>query len=201
MITARAYDIFVESLFERMRRFHSALSQAGIPYRIVGGMAVFYHVSERDHDKARFTRDVDAAVRREDLDRVIAAAESVGFRHRHMAGIERTACSWRCARLSDDMLLDPVSPGARSAIHLVFAHERFRPDDFEAVPFSEPYLTSEGILLAPIADLVRMKLTSFRLKDKVHIQDMDSVGLITSEIEDSLPDWMRERLREVRAME
>jgi hypothetical protein len=46
-----------------------------------------------------------------------------------------------------------------------------------------------------------MKLTSFRLKDKVHIQDMDSVGLITSEIEDSLPDWMRERLREVRAME
>jgi hypothetical protein len=187
MITARAYDIFVENLFERMRRFHAALSRAGLPYRIIGGMAVFYHVSERNHDKARFTRDVDAAVRREDLDRVIAAAESVGFRHRHVAGI--------------DMLLDPVSPGARSAIHLVFAHERFRPGDFDAIPFSEPYMTSEGILLAPIEDLIRMKLTSFRLKDKVHIQDMDAVGLITSEIEESLPDWMRERLREVRAME
>jgi hypothetical protein len=46
-----------------------------------------------------------------------------------------------------------------------------------------------------------MKLTSFRLKDKVHIQDMDSVGLITPEIEASLSPILRERLAEVRATE
>jgi len=43
-----------------------------------------------------------------------------------------------------------------------------------------------------------MKLTSFRLKDKVHIKDMDSVGLITPEIEEALPPIMRERLQEIR---
>jgi hypothetical protein len=46
-----------------------------------------------------------------------------------------------------------------------------------------------------------MKLTSFRLKDKVHIQDLDGVGLITPEIESGLPPVLRERLAEVRATE
>jgi len=44
-----------------------------------------------------------------------------------------------------------------------------------------------------------MKLTSFRLKDKVHIQDLDGVGLITPEIEAGLSDALRARLAEVRA--
>jgi hypothetical protein len=55
-----------------------------------------------------------------------------------------------------------------------------------------------AISFAPVSDLVRMKLTSFRLKDKVHIQDMDNAGLITTEIERSLPEALRVRLREVR---
>jgi hypothetical protein len=59
----------------------------------------------------------------------------------------------------------------------------------------------EGALIAPVADLVRMKLTSFRLKDRVHIQDMDGVGLITPEIEAQLPKVLRVRLAEVRASE
>ena len=46
-----------------------------------------------------------------------------------------------------------------------------------------------------------MKLISFRLKDKTHIIDMDSVGLITPEIEAGLPDALRERLQQVRAEE
>ena len=62
-------------------------------------------------------------------------------------------------------------------------------------------LTGEGFLVAPVADLVTMKLTSFRLKDQVHIQDMDSVGLITTEIEEQLSDTLRERLEQVRLSE
>jgi hypothetical protein len=46
-----------------------------------------------------------------------------------------------------------------------------------------------------------MKLTSFRLKDRVHIQDMDGVALITSEIESGLPEVLRERLAQVRVTE
>jgi hypothetical protein len=56
-------------------------------------------------------------------------------------------------------------------------------------------------LIAPVRDLVKMKLTSFRLKDRVHIQDMDGVGLITPEVERSLPDILRQRLADVRATE
>ena len=43
-----------------------------------------------------------------------------------------------------------------------------------------------------------MKLTSLRLKDKVHLLDMDSAGLITPKIEAGLPEALRERLLGVR---
>ncbi len=187
MITARAYDLHVDQLFEKLRRIHGALNDAGIRYRIIGGVAIFLHVSERDPDKARMTRDLDLAVFRDDLQEIGAAAERAGFRHRRAAGLE--------------MLVEGATGRAGSAIHFTFAGERVRSGDFEAVPFSDPVPTAEGILLASVADLVHMKLTSFRLKDKVHIQDMDSVGLITAEIEHSLPEALFERLKEVLATE
>ena len=99
------------------------------------------------------------------------------------------------------MLVDAERPKARSAVHLVFLNEKVRPDYVEAVPDSPPDSTREGILLASVPDLVRMKLTSYRLKDRVHIQDLDAVGLITSEIEATLPELLRSRLQEVRTSE
>jgi hypothetical protein len=46
-----------------------------------------------------------------------------------------------------------------------------------------------------------MKLTSYRLKDRVHIQDLDAVGLITPDVEGELSEALRQRLRDVRATE
>ncbi len=46
-----------------------------------------------------------------------------------------------------------------------------------------------------------MKLTSYRLKDQVHIQDLDAVGLITPEVEAQLSELLRTRLADVRAAE
>jgi hypothetical protein len=188
MITARALDEHVERLFDLLERLHSALAKAGVEYRVIGGMAVFFQVSARDPDAARMTRDVDIAVDRSDLERIARAAESFGFRYRHVAGV--------------DMLVSAENPKAKSAVHLVFVREKVRPQDLLPIPdFSEPTRTVEGFLLAPVLALVRMKLTSFRLKDKTHIIDMDSVGLITPEIEAALPDVLRERLEKVRAEE
>jgi hypothetical protein len=188
MITAKALDTHVEQLFTLLERLHAALTDAGIEYRVIGGMAVFFQVSERDPEAARLTRDVDIAVDRRDLDRIAKAAESFGFRYRHVAGI--------------DMLVNAEAPKAKSAVHLVFIREKVRPTDLSAIPeFSRPTTTVEGFLLAPVPDLVRMKLTSFRIKDKTHIVDMDSVGLITPEIEAGLPEALRERLERVRAEE
>jgi hypothetical protein len=188
MITAKALDTHVEQLFTLLERLHSALTDAGIEYRVIGGMAVFFQVSERDPEAARLTRDVDIAVDRRDLERIAKAAETFGFRHRHVAGI--------------DMLVSAEAPKAKSAVHLVFIREKVRPADLSPIPdFSPPTRTVEGFLLAPVADLVRMKLTSFRIKDKTHIIDMDSVGLITPEIEAGLPEALGERLERVRAEE
>ena len=91
---------------------------------------------------------------------------------------------------------------ARSGVHLLFAGEKVRSTDLEPVPaLSEPGVDEQGILVTSVASMVRMKLISFRLRDKTHIIDMDSVGLITPEIEESLPDALRERLQQVRAEE
>jgi len=187
MLTATAYDTHVEQLFERIQQLHAVMTAAGIPYRIVGGMAVFIHVFERDPLRARLTSDVDAAIERTELPRLIAAAKKAGWTFRHTAGV--------------DMLADETSSRARSAVHLLFLNEKFRPEYAEAVPNSEPERTDEGIFIACVADLIRMKLTSYRLKDRVHIQDLDSVGLITPEIEAQLSETLRQRLTETRASE
>jgi hypothetical protein len=185
MITARAVDKHVEQLFEVLRRLHDALTSAGIPYRLVGGLGVFFQVSARNPLAARLTQDVDVAVDRKDLQRIAAAVKDFGFRYRHAAGV--------------DLLVDATKPKSRSAVHFVFIREKVRPQYLEPVPdFSKPTITEEGILLAPVPDLVRMKLTSLRLKDKVHLLDMDSVGLITPKIEAALPAELRERLRHLR---
>jgi hypothetical protein len=71
MLTLTAYDTFVDQLFEVMKRFPSALAQAGIEYRVIGGMAVMLHVRDRDPMAARLTNDVDAAVQPTDLPAIL----------------------------------------------------------------------------------------------------------------------------------
>jgi hypothetical protein len=186
VISATAYDRHVEQLFELLHRVTSALRAAHLQYRVIGGVAVFLHVSERDPLAARVTRDIDLAVDRADLEAIGKAVRSVGLEYRHTTGI--------------DMLVDSASPSARSAVHLVMIGERVRPDYPEPVPgFSTPVETSEGVLLSPVADLIRMKLTSYRLKDRVHVQDLDAAGLITPSIEADLPEELHRRLIEIRA--
>jgi hypothetical protein len=188
VLSITAIDRHVEQLFEVLRRLAKAFAEAGIEYRVVGEIAVFLHVEQRDRLAARLTRDIDVAVDRSDLPRIAEAVRPFGLEYRHAGGV--------------DMLVDARQPKARSAAHLVFVREKVRPDYLEPVPaFSSPVRGEEGLLLAPVADLVRMKLTSFRLKDRVHLQDMDGVGLITREIEERLSEPLRERLREVRATE
>ena len=188
MLTITAYDRHVQQLFDVISRLARAFAQAGIEYRLVGGVAVFLHVHERDPLAARLTRDVDIAVERRDLDAIVEAVRPLGFQYRHAAGV--------------DMLIDTREPRARSAVHLLFVREKVRPEYLEPVPdFSPPVRTIEGVLLAPVADLVRMKLTSFRLRDRVHLKDMDAMGFITPQIEAALPQALRERLRQVRAEE
>jgi hypothetical protein len=59
----------------------------------------------------------------------------------------------------------------------------------------------KGVRVVTLELLVRMKLTSFHLKDQAHLKDLEEAGLITAEIEASLSPILRDRLAQVTASE
>lgn len=128
MLTAKAYDVHIAQLMDQLRQLHAHLTAAGIAYRIVGGVAVFLHVCERDPLRARLTSDVDAAIDRSALPGVIEVAQKAGWVFRRVDGL--------------DMLIDSQQPRVRSAIHLFFLN-------VEAAAASPAADTREGILIAP----------------------------------------------------
>jgi len=177
----------VEQLFDLAKRVRDAFASAALEYRVIGGLAAYLYVEEAQPDAGRLTRDIDIAVRREDLAAITSAVRPFGLEYRRGAGI--------------DMLVQTADPSARRAVHLVFTGEKVRPQYEEAVPEMGAYRTIKGIHLLPIADLVRMKLTSFRAKDETHLKDLDEAGLITAEVEVGLSALQQERLARTRARE
>ena len=175
----------VDQLFDLAKLVERVFASAALEYRVVGGLAVYLYVEEREPDAGRLTKDIDIAVRREDLQKIAKAAEPFGLRYRHAAGV--------------DMLVQTEEPSARRAVHLVFTGEKVRPDYPEPTPELGPYRTQHGIRLLPLADLIRMKLTSFRAKDEAHLKDLDEAGLITPDLEAGLSPILRERLAQTRA--
>ena len=61
------------------------------------------------------------------------------------------------------------------------------------------FRTLKGVRLVPVEDLIRMKLTSYRAKDEMHLKDLDEAGVITPEIESQLSPLQLDRLRQTRA--
>ena len=78
----------VEQLFDLAGRVEAAFAAAGLEYRVIGGLAVYLYVEEAEPDAGRLTRDIDIAVRREDLDRIARAVEPFGMQYRHVAGVD-----------------------------------------------------------------------------------------------------------------
>jgi hypothetical protein len=159
----------VEKVRNRLKRAAEALDTAGIFYAVIGGNAVATWVSQVDEAAIRNTQDVDLLLRREDLEPAKVALANAGFIYRHVRGI--------------DMFLDGPGAKARDAVHIVFAGEKVRADDpAAAADASETEFqvaASTGrVRVVTLEALVRMKLTSYRLKDQVHLQDMVQVGLI-----------------------
>jgi hypothetical protein len=177
----------VDRLFQLATTLEKAFSAAGIDYRVVGGLAVYLYVEEAEPDAGRLTRDIDIAVRREDVERIAAAVRPFGLEYRCTAGVY--------------MLVDRAAPSAKRAVHLVFTGEKVRPEYEQPVPPLSGSHSVRGVRLIPLADLILMKLTSFRLKDQTHLKDLDEAGLITPDMERDLGSTMLERLRSVRAAE
>lgn len=175
----------VDQLFDLAGRVEAAFSAAGLEYWVVGGLATYLYVEELEPDAGRLTRDIDIAVRRADLDQIARAVEPFGLQYRHVAGV--------------DLLVQTGAQPARRSVHLVFTGEKVREEYPGPTPPLGPAKLLKGLRVIGLADLVRMKLMSFRAKDEAHLKDLDEAGLITAEIEAELPEVLRKRLDQTRA--
>jgi hypothetical protein len=166
---------------QRLRKANAILEAAGIPFAIVGGNAVRIWVAQVDPGAVRATNDVDVLIRPENLDEAKKAMAENGFHYRKAAGL--------------DMFLEGKEDSARYAIHIVLANRMVKENDFEANPDVEPSEYGDGIRTLPLERLVRMKLNSFRLKDRVHLLDLIEVGLLDSTWIDRFPEPLSGRLK------
>jgi hypothetical protein len=173
----------VEKVRDRLLRAARALDAAGIPYAVAGGNAVAAWVSRVDEAAVRNTQDVDILLRRSDLDRAVAAMSEAGFVYRHAASV--------------DMFLDGPDAKARDAVHIIFAHEKVRQDYVLPAPDVAESEPGDRFRLLRLDALVRMKLTSFRDKDRTHLRDMLDVGLIDGSWVARLPSELAARLQDL----
>ena len=173
----------VENVRRRLLRAAQALENARVPYAVAGGNAVAAWVSRVDEAAVRNTQDVDIVLRRTDLPAARKALEQAGFVYRHAASI--------------DMFLDGPDAKARDAVHIVFAAEKARADYVAPVPDVSESEATETFRLMALDALVRMKLTSFRDKDRVHLRDLMDVGLVDASWLEKVPATLRPRLQEL----
>ncbi len=102
------------------------------------------------------------------------------------------------------MLLYGDTNSDRNAVHLVFTGEKVRPGQAIPNPSMDPErkrIHGKEVFVIPLSDLMRMKLSSYRDKDRVHIRAMDAAGLITPEVQNKLTPELLARLKVVRETE
>jgi hypothetical protein len=172
-----------EKVKERLRRATRALDAAGIRYAVVGGNAVAEWVARVDEEAVRSTRDVDILIRRPDFAGAKACLEAVGFIYYELLNI--------------DTFIDGPQGKPSGGIHLLYAGEKVRRDDDYKLPEIEESERAVEFQVVNLEALLLMKLTSHRLKDRVHILDMIGVGLIDSTWPARFPAPLGARLQQL----
>jgi hypothetical protein len=171
----------VEKVNERLRKTVGILEAAKVPYAVIGGHAVRAWVAQVDEAALRTTRDVDILVRPTDLPALFSAMTAAGFHHRNTSGL--------------DMFVEHPDASARDAIHVLLVGKVERGG--EPNPDIEPVARANDFQTVPLETLVRMKLNAFRDKDRVHLRDMISLGMIDTSWLDKYPQQLRLRLAEL----
>ncbi len=148
---------------------------------MVGGNAVAAWVARVDVAAVRNTQDVDILIRREDFERAKTALVAAGFIHAQILGIEA--------------FLDGQDAHPRHSVHLVFANEKVHKDYEIPSPDVDESVRDVHFRIAALEALVRMKLNSFRTKDRMHLLDMIEIGLIDDTWPPRFPPALAERLQ------
>lgn len=171
----------VEKVKERLLRATAALENAAVPYAVIEGNAVAAWVTRVDEAAVRNTQDVNILLRRQDLSRAVSALEEAGFVFRHVAGM--------------DVFLDGPNAKARDAVHIVFAGEKVRPHEAASNPDVSASEAGDDYRVLSLEALVQIKLTAFRIKDRMHLLDLLDVGLIDASWAQRYPPELAERLQ------
>lgn len=172
----------VEKVNERLRKTVKVLEDAGVPYAVIGGQAVRAWVAQVDEAALRTTQDVDILVRPKDFPALKDAMIAAGFLHRNVANV--------------DMFVEHPDASARDAVHVILVGKVERIGD-DPNPDIEPWVRADEFRAIGLEALVGMKLNAFRDKDRVHLRDMISLGMIDSTWRDKYPERLRNRLQEL----
>ena len=172
-----------EKVKERLRRATRALDAAGVPYAVVGGNAVAEWVARIDEDAVRNTKDVDILIPRTEFDNVRTTLEAVGFIYYQVMDI--------------DVFIDGPQGKPSGGIHLLYAGEKVKREDDHTLPMIGDSERAAEFQVVNLEGLLKMKLIAWRLKDRVHIQDMIGVGLIDATWPARFPPPLGERLQQI----
>src|SRR5690242_16601026 len=136
------------SLAEDLERILQLFAEAGVPFELIGGLAVNAHLMAASKRSRSFlTRDIDVLVRRSDLDAIVGAAKLLGFEPKRMLGVFALG-----QELSE-------------SVHMLFVGEKPK----STYPIQNPDLNPEEkdlfgltVPVAPVRDLLIFKLNSLR---------------------------------------
>jgi len=172
-----------EKVKERLRRATRALDAAGLPYAVAGGNAVAEWVGRIDEGAVRNTPDVDILIRRPDFPATRDCLEGAGFLY--------------CVLPDTDIFVDGPQGKPSAGIHSLYAGEKVRRDDEHRLPEIEESERASEFQVVNFEAILLMKLTSFRLKDRVHLRDMIGIGLLDATWPARLPATLGARLQQL----
>lgn len=166
---------------ETMKRIASRLTEAGIPYAICGGMALYRHGFRR------FTEDVDILVTREGLDQLHELLEGRGFIKTYQQGKNLRDTT---NGVKVEFLITGEFPGDGRPKEVAF------PNPAEAAE------VSQDVKILSLPWLITLKLASGltgrdREKDFVDVSALIKARGLPLEIADSLPVMVREKFIEL----
>ena len=179
----------IDDVRQRLERAAAALTAHGVDYAVVGGNAVAAWVSRVDESAVRNTRDVNILLRREDMARACEALATVGFVHRRVASLGKMAAM--------DVFLDGPEAKVRDAVHVLWAGEKAVPDAIDSTPELRETENAGRFEMAPLESLVRMKLVSFRDKDRMHLRDLIAVQRVDASWPARFPQALARRLQAI----
>ncbi len=178
--------IFEQGMYfvaEDLEKLLKLFEEARAPFEVIGGVAVNAHLfAAAQRSRSFVTRDIDVLMHRSDLDRIRQVANQRGY---------------EAKRMIDGYALIGEGLHISEAIHILFVGEKPKSSYPAFNPLLDPQLMvlfGLTVPVAPLRDLLILKLNSLRPKDVVHLEILDEVGFITKEIETGLPSELRERL-------